>query len=177
MSPPWSTCTSARSACIRDLAPLGGIPLPTCYWCSSEAPSGGFGILLADVGHLGRDDQRLGISGPRLETAVAGLAEQHARWWESAALGKLGWLPPFDAPWQHVVYEKYPRAVARVLRALRGRASRRGRSVSGARSPMRCTELPASWSTGPPLWPTVTTGPTTCSSKVARSGSWPSTGN
>jgi aminoglycoside phosphotransferase (APT) family kinase protein len=91
----------------RDLAPLGGVPAPTCYWCSAEAPSGAFGILLADVGHLGRDDQRLGISGPRLGTAVAGLAELHARWWESAALRQFGWLPPFDTPWLHVVYEKY----------------------------------------------------------------------
>jgi hypothetical protein len=79
-----------------DIAPTAPFPTPRCYASLTDATTGRFFLLMADLGHLEPGDQLAGVSATQAGHIIDGLAAFHARWWESPKLSELAWLPAQD---------------------------------------------------------------------------------
>ena len=84
------------------------LPAPRCHAAAFDAASGGFVLLLEDLGDM-RYGGDLKVAKADLDLAVDTLAGLHAQWWESPQLDEFEWLaawsgvPPaagFDETWR-----------------------------------------------------------------------------
>ena len=84
------------------------LPAPRCHAAAFDAASGGFLLLLEDLGDM-RHGGDLRVAKEDLDLAVDTLAGLHAQWWESPQLDEFEWLtawsgvPPaagFDETWR-----------------------------------------------------------------------------
>jgi len=80
----------------REIAAESPLPVPTCYYGRVNMESGWHVLLLEDLAPARSGSRLDGCSRSEAETAIAGIARFHARWWEDPGLDTLDWLA--DAP-------------------------------------------------------------------------------
>jgi len=80
----------------RDLAGLGPIRTPRCYFNGMDLAAGRFVLLLEDLAPARIGDQVKACALADAELAVDSLAGLHAAHWNTPSLDALGWLPRLD---------------------------------------------------------------------------------
>jgi len=82
-----------REVCIyRDLAAVGAIPAPTCYFAALSADGREFALLLEDLSDFPLGDDLRGLDADQAGIVTTALAEMHRSWWEAPALDTAGSL-------------------------------------------------------------------------------------
>jgi len=105
----------------RELAPRTPPSAPTCYWAGFDAASGGFILLLEDLGGLKPGNHDMGCSEAEALAAATTLGRVHARWWGSRELAAAPWLGSLDQVMEAMVYVKLEGSWPLFLRWVSGR--------------------------------------------------------
>ena len=79
---------------------------PRCYFSAFEPSNGDYVLLLEDLSPATVGDQVAGCSVERARVAVRELARFQAKWWGSAELDELVWLPKTNAEWNVAAAEQ-----------------------------------------------------------------------
>ena len=82
----------------QDLAKDSGIPVPKCYYADLDSKTGGFVLLLEDLGDMREGDEVAGCSVEDAMNVVRNLAQLHAAWWNDGRTASLDWLAGTESP-------------------------------------------------------------------------------
>ena len=80
----------------HELAPK--LAAPRNYYSARDMAADRYVIVMEDVGSVRQGDQVEGASTADAEMLVREMAAMHSRWWESAELAAMDWLPALNAP-------------------------------------------------------------------------------
>ena len=68
------------------------------YYTAADPENVQYVILMEDLGSLALGDQVAGATAAECETLLVEVAKLHARWWDSAELEQLDWIPMINSP-------------------------------------------------------------------------------
>ena len=85
--------------------------VPRVYYTALDPTADDFLLLLEDLCDVRMVDEVAGCTAQEAEQIIRGIAEQHARWWESGKLDDVStWMPCINAPVQQTAEPAYNQA-------------------------------------------------------------------
>jgi hypothetical protein len=94
----------------QELAGDVGISVPEAYYCTFDAATGDFVLLLEDLTGARLGDQVAGASDADVRVVMEELGKLHARWWNAPRLATLDWMPESNSPLNKAGLAPYPQA-------------------------------------------------------------------
>ena len=82
----------------NELTNTVGVRAARSYFAGGEPANIRYVVLMEDLGALPIGDQVNGASAEECRVLVCEMAKLHARWWNSAELAALDWIPPINSP-------------------------------------------------------------------------------
>ena len=89
-----------------DVAPLLDV-VPEAHAVVADFDNDDYVLVLQDLGHLRVGDQSVGVNANEAHAAVRALARFHARFWRSADLDRIAWMPEINAEGMKIGSEIY----------------------------------------------------------------------
>ena len=115
------------------IAPDVTLRVPRAYYTSMDPAADDFLLLLEDLCDVRMVDEVAGCTAQEAEQIIRGIAEQHARWWESPALAEVEtWMPAVNAPVQQTAEPAYNQAWEPFLQMFGDAQSQKVRAIGEA---------------------------------------------
>ena len=96
----------------REVAHRTSAATPRCYAAEMDLEQGRFCVLVEDVSHSRVGDALVGCRASDARTALLGLAQLQAAWWETPELDALDWMPSIDSPLSGPAMDSFSEAVS-----------------------------------------------------------------
>ena len=93
-----------------DVAPSTAIRVPKRYYSAMDKDADDYLILLEEITDAQMVDEVAGCTAEQAEVAVRGIAANQSRWWGSAKLEDLAWMPYVNSPVQQAAEPAYNQA-------------------------------------------------------------------